>query len=55
MFSLQAVYFLRFRLDDWKAAAHFPSDLSDLTENLMISVFSDVLPMRGQAGEMQDF
>jgi hypothetical protein len=30
-------------LDDWKDTAHSASDLSDLTENLMISVFSYVL------------
>jgi hypothetical protein len=43
MFSLRAVYFLRFRLDDWKDATRSASELSDLAKHLMISVFSDVL------------
>ena len=33
-------------MDDWKDAAHSASDLSGLAENLMISVFSDVLRAR---------
>ena len=44
MFSLQAAYFLRLRLDDWKDAARSVSDLSDLAQNIRIQTFCDVLP-----------